>query len=63
MTNTLENVPAADVSEMLLKQGVYPDKPVTIIVDESLPELAARSRAYAEKRGLTATKLQELLKE
>jgi hypothetical protein len=62
MTKIIENVPASDVSGLLAKQGIDPAKPVTVIVDESLEEIARRSREYARKQGMTADSFDRLLK-
>jgi hypothetical protein len=63
MSTTLENIPASQVSEILAKQGVRPDKTVTVIVDENLSDVARRVREQAKKRGMSADILEDILKD
>lgn len=58
---TLQNVPAAEVSERLAKKGIDPDKPVTVLIDESLEDVARRMRAKASARGMTPELFKKLI--
>lgn len=59
---TLQNVPAAEVSKRLAKKGIDPDKPVTVLIDESLEDVARRMRTKAGKRGMTPQLFEKLIK-
>ena len=60
MSTTLEKVAAADVSRILAKQGIPADKPVTVLVDEDMAEIAKRMREKARARGMTEEIFAEL---
>ena len=62
MTKTLENIPAEEVSRVLVQQGIAPGKPVTVIIEESLADIARRTRRKAKQRGMTEQIFQELMK-
>ncbi len=63
MTTTLENIAAEDVSRVLVQRGISPDKRVTVIIDESLVDIARRTREKARQRGMTEQIFQELMKD
>ena len=60
---TLENVAAGDVSRILAEQGIAKDKPVTVLVDEDMAEIARRVRAQAKARGMTDEVFEALTKD
>lgn len=62
MTTTLENVPAGEVSERLASKGIAPNKRVTVLIDESLEDVAERARREAARRGLTPEAYDEIMK-
>ncbi len=53
MTTTFENIPASDVSKILAQQGIAANQRVTVLVEESLTDIAERIRKKAEARGMT----------
>ena len=61
MTTTIENVPAGEVSRRLASKGIDPDKRVTVLIDETLEDIAKRARREAKRRGLTQEKYEELM--
>jgi len=63
MDLTLDKVPAGKASEELARRGVAPETPVTIIVAEDVPGIAARMREYARQQGMTAELFDELMKD
>ena len=61
MTRAIENIAAGDASKILAQLGIAPDKPVTVLVDESLAEIARRAREEAKRRGMTDDIFKELV--
>lgn len=57
----LQDVPAGEVSKRLAKKGIDPDKPVTVLIDERLDDVARRMRAKAGKRGMTPELFEKLI--
>lgn len=62
MTTTFENIPAGEVSKRLASKGIDPDKPVTVLVDESMEDVIRRIRKEAKARGMTEEKYREIMK-
>ena len=62
MTTTFENIPAGEVSQRLASKGMDPDKPVTVLVDESMEDVIRRIRKEAKARGMTEEKYREIMK-
>ena len=48
MSTTFGKIAAGDVSRILAEQGIAKDKPVTVLVDEDMAEIARRVRAKAK---------------
>ncbi len=63
MSMTLEKIAAGDVSRILAEQGIPKDKPVTVLVDEDMAEVARRIRAKAKARGMTDEAFEALTKD
>lgn len=53
MTTTFENIPAGEVSNILAQRGIASDCRVTVLLDESLADIAERIRKKAQGRGIT----------
>ena len=62
MTTTFENIPAGEVSKRLASKGIDPDKPVTVLVDESMEDVIQRIRKEAKARGMTEEQYREIMK-
>ena len=63
MSTTLEKIAAGDVSRILAERGIPKDKPVTVLVDEDIAEVARRIRAKAKARGMTDEVFEALTKD
>ena len=50
MSTTLEKIAAGDVSRILAEQGIPKDKPVTVLVDEDMAQIARRACVRANAR-------------
>jgi len=61
MTRILENIKALEASRILAEQGVGPNQNVTVIVEESLADIARRTREQARRRGMTDEIFQQLM--
>ena len=57
----LFDIPAAEVSKRLAQKGIDPEKPVTVLIDETLEDLAERMRTKAADRGMTPELFRELI--
>ena len=62
MSRTIEDIAARDVSRILEEQGIAPEQKVTVVVDESLSDIAKRTRTKATARGMTEQIFEELMK-
>ena len=62
MTKILAGI-TAKVRDILNEQGIAPDKLVTVTVDESLSDIAKRTRQEAEKQGMTDKIVNDLMKD
>ena len=62
MSTTLEKIAAGDVSRIPAEQGVSKDKPVTVLVDEDMSEIARLIRVKAKARGMADEVFGELTK-
>ncbi|MGH8510460.1 MAG: hypothetical protein ACREUD_03905 [Gammaproteobacteria bacterium] len=62
MTRAIENIAAGDASKTLAQLGIAPDKRVTILVDESLADIARRTREEAKRRGMTDEIVKQLMR-
>ena len=63
MTTTLKDIPAEEVSTLLADKGIDPRKPVTVLVDESLSDIAERINKEAKARGLTPELYKEIMED
>ncbi|MGB0719406.1 MAG: hypothetical protein ACPGRX_02975 [Bdellovibrionales bacterium] len=73
MDKSFENIPASEVSAVLLKNGVPPDAFVHVTVDDQetrrrmavdqLCAAAQKNRAYAASQGMNETLFEELMKD
>lgn len=63
MSTTLEKIAASEVSRILAERGIPKDKPVTVLVDEDMAEVARRIRAKARARGMTDEVFEALTKD
>lgn len=61
MTRTIENIAASEVSAVLAQQGIDPARPVTVLIEETLADIARRTREEAHKRGMTDAIFAELM--
>ena len=53
MSTALEKVAARNVRRTLAGQAISKDKPVAVLVDKDMTEIARRIRAKAKARGMT----------
>lgn len=62
MVRTIEDIPAGEATDILAKQGILPDKKVTVLVDETPVEIAERIRSEAARRGMTDEVFDDLMR-
>ncbi len=63
MDRLIENIAASEVSRILAERHIPADKPVTVLIDETMADIARRTRLNARAKGITEEIFADLMRD